>query len=160
MAQSLQCWARWRCSRWSEVSLHWKISKDNDVDRNITEGRFKACDHSEWQKCEWRSLLWDVSEGRTANVYRREISWRRISLLCSPGSNTLRAWHCSVSGRGRSGHPETRWQPFQRAPVFCPIEDFWGVMKQEAYRGGWVVSSEGKPKRRIDMALNKIDLRT
>ena len=23
-------------------------------------------------------------------------------------------------------------------PQLCPIEDFWGVMKQEVYRGGWV----------------------
>ena len=25
-------------------------------------------------------------------------------------------------------------------PQLRPIEDFWGVMKQEGYRGGWVAS--------------------
>ena len=32
--------------KWSFTPLE-NIQKDNDVDRNLTEGSFKACDHSE-----------------------------------------------------------------------------------------------------------------
>ena len=43
----------------NEVKFHsiGKVSKEyNDMDHNLTEGRFKAYDHSEWHKCKWRSL--------------------------------------------------------------------------------------------------------
>ena len=96
-------------------------------------------------------------EARTATVYRRETSWRRISLLARPGSSTLRAWHCPVSGGGRSGQPETGWQPSQRAPAL-PNRGFLG--RYEA--GGISRRLSGvlwsKTKRRIVMALAIIDL--
>ena len=83
--------------------------------------------------------------------------WRRLSLLFSPGSNTLRAWHGPVSGGGRSGYPETGWQPSQRAPASTN----WGLLGR--YEAGGISrrlggSSEAKLKIRISMALNKIDL--
>ena len=127
------------------------------MDRNLTEGRFKAYAHSEWHKCKWRSLPWDVSEGRTATVYRRERSWRRISLLFSPGSNTLRAWHCLVSGGGRNGYPETGWQPSQRVPA-SPNRGLLGRYEAGGISRRLGGSSEAKLKIRIFMALNKIDL--
>ena len=97
-------------------------------------------------------------EARTATVYWRETSWRRISLLATPGSSTLCAWHCPVSGGGRNGHPEKGWQPAQRAPAL-PNRGFWG-----RYEAGGISRRLGgvlwsKTKRRIVMALTKIDLK-
>ena len=37
-----------------------------------------------------------------------------------------------------------------------PIRDFWGVLKQDVYRGGSVVSSEAQLKQIIAIALKKI----
>ena len=42
-------------------------------------------------------------------------------------------------------------------PHLRPIEDFWGILKQEVYQGGWVAKSEAHLKRRIRVALEKID---
>ena len=83
--------------------------------------------------------------------------WRRLSLLFSPGSNTLRAWHCPVFGGGRSGHPETGWQPSQRAPA-SPHRGLLGRYEAGGISRRLGGSSEAKLKIRISMALNKIDL--
>ena len=83
--------------------------------------------------------------------------WRRLSLLFSPSSNTLRAWHCPASGIGRSGHPETGWRPSQRAPA-SPNRGLLGRYEAGGISRRLGGSSEAKLKIRISMALNIIDL--
>ena len=43
-------------------------------------------------------------------------------------------------------------------PQLRPIEDFWGLMKQRVYKGGWSAKSDEGLKRRIRQALQEIDL--
>ncbi|KAF0301696.1 hypothetical protein FJT64_026068 [Amphibalanus amphitrite] len=38
-------------------------------------------------------------------------------------------------------------------PQLRPIEDFWGLLKQEVYKGGWEATSEDQLKRRILRAV-------
>ena len=42
-------------------------------------------------------------------------------------------------------------------PQLRPVEDFWGILKQAVYKGGWVASSEAALKRRIRIALASLD---
>ena len=42
-------------------------------------------------------------------------------------------------------------------PQLRPIEDFWGLVKQEVYRGGWEATSEDQLKRRIRRAVEAIN---
>ena len=41
-------------------------------------------------------------------------------------------------------------------PQLRPIEDFWGIVKQEVYKGGWRATSEVQLKNRIQRALRSI----
>ena len=43
-----------------------------------------------------------------------------------------------------------------KVSLLRPIRDFWGVLKQDVWRGGWVASSEAKLKRILAIALKKI----
>ena len=43
-------------------------------------------------------------------------------------------------------------------PKARPIEDFWGVLAQNVYEGGWEAKSEQQLIRRIEACLKKIDL--
>lgn len=42
-------------------------------------------------------------------------------------------------------------------PQLRPIEDFWGLLKQEVYRHGWRADSIDQLKRRIQFCLRKLD---
>ena len=41
-------------------------------------------------------------------------------------------------------------------PQLRPIEDYWGLLKQEVYKGGWEATSEDQLKRRIRRAVEII----
>ncbi|KAF0313708.1 hypothetical protein FJT64_015841 [Amphibalanus amphitrite] len=41
-------------------------------------------------------------------------------------------------------------------PQLRPIEDFWGIVKQEVYKGGWRAASEVQLKNRIQRVLRSI----
>ena len=43
------------------------------------------------------------------------------------------------------------------APQLRPIEDFWGVLKQDVYRGGWTASSDQMLRARIRSCVRKMD---
>ena len=43
-------------------------------------------------------------------------------------------------------------------PQLRPIEDFWGILKSDVYRHGWVASNHEQLKRRIQYCLDKMDL--
>ena len=42
-------------------------------------------------------------------------------------------------------------------PQLRPIEDLWGIAKQEVYKGGWTPTSEQQLESRIRKALLSID---
>ena len=67
-------------------------------------------------------------------------------LFCSvPAVTHYARGHCPVSGGGRSGHPETGWQPSQRSPA-SPNRGFLGALWSRRYieEAGWVIWSKTK----------------
>ena len=126
------------------------------MDRNLTEGRFKAYDHSEWHKCKWRSLPWHVSEGRTATVYRRDRSWMRISLLFSPGSNALRRVTLSSFWRRPEWPPWNGMTTLPTCPSFAQQRTF-GALWSRRYieEAGWVLWSKTKKKNCHSLEQNR-----
>ena len=77
-----------------------------------------------------------VSEGNSCRLLTRNILIMDTFCWTDPTVSTLRAWHCSFSGGGRPGHLETGWYPYKSLPV--SPNNFWGVLKQDIYREGWV----------------------
>lgn len=43
------------------------------------------------------------------------------------------------------------------APQIRPIEDLWGIIKQDVYKGGWQATSETQLKRRIQQVIRQLD---
>lgn len=46
------------------------------------------------------------------------------------------------------------------SPQLRPIEDFWGILKQEVYKGSWVARDHEALKKRIRYCLTKVDVQT
>ena len=97
-----------------------------------------------------------MSKERTSAVPRFEVPNWRSNLLAGFGCSPPRTNDGEFASRSGGAHNSARDEA-PNDPQLRPIENFWRILKQGVYRGGWEVSPETMLRARITIYVKKLD---